>query len=155
MLDITFRDTTNTKRYTTSFFENFLDCATRTIGIQQWQLGLSLNLIGKEKIRELNKQYRSKDKPTDVLSFPLLHLDNPLATQTPPDGILELGDIFISPDIAQEKAIIAHTSLEQELAFLVVHGFLHLLGYDHERSKPDEEAMFSLQEHILTHCSLR
>ncbi len=97
---------------------------------------VSLLLTNDETIRELNNQYRSKDKPTDVLSFPM-------------EDKLMLGDIVISIDTAKKQAEEREIALEREVAFLFIHGLLHLLGYDHETSLDDEKEMFELQENIL------
>ena len=88
------------------------------------------------EIRELNRQYRGKDKPTDVLSFP--GFPNQPA----------LGDIVICLNIAEEQARRYAHSFERELAFLAVHGLLHLLGYDHEMEE-DEIEMRGVQYDIM------
>lgn len=97
---------------------------------------LSLLLTDNDNIRSLNRDYRNKDYPTDVLSFPMEEDDM-------------LGDIAISADKAAEQAHEAGIALERETAFLYIHGFLHLLGFDHETSDEDEKEMFALQESIL------
>ncbi len=97
---------------------------------------VSLLLTSDEIIKELNNQYRNKDKPTDVLSFPM-------------EDKLMLGDIAISIDTAKKQAEEREIALEREVAFLFIHGLLHLLGYDHETSIEDEKEMFELQENIL------
>ena len=83
-------------------------------------------LVNDQAIRRLNRDFRNQNKPTDVLSFPsdqddLAHLDK-----------AGLGDIIISVETAGRQAFARHHSLEQELCVLVIHGLLHLLGYDHE-----------------------
>lgn len=83
-------------------------------------------LVSDRTIRRLNRDFRNQDKPTDVLSFPtglddLPHLDK--------SG---LGDMIISVETARRQAFARHHSLERELCVLVIHGLLHLLGYDHE-----------------------
>ena len=87
-------------------------------------------------IREMNREYRGIDAPTDVLSFPLQDYDGPEKPRVlfpqPPDEPLSLGDIVISYPRAVEQAREYGHSLERELAFLLVHGVMHLLGYDHE-----------------------
>lgn len=111
-----------------------------------------------EGIRQLNREQRGIDKPTDVLSFPLLDYSDgkPLieAGDIDPDsGMVCLGDIIISVEKALEQADEYGHSREREFAFLAVHGTLHLLGYDHE-SKDDESIMFSMQESILDEMGL-
>jgi len=93
-------------------------------------------LVNDATIREMNKQYRSIDIPTDVLSF-----ENQ-------DGLSEIGDIIISVDKAREQAKSYGHSFERELAFLSLHGFLHCLGYDHLVPE-DEQEMNSLQDEII------
>ena len=96
-----------------------------------------------EEIQRLNASYRNIDRVTDVLTFPAWEGD---AILCPPDGYL--GDIAICFERAEEQAAEYGHSLERELAFLSVHGALHLLGYDHMHSE-DEKKMFSKQDEIL------
>ncbi|MFC1924185.1 rRNA maturation RNase YbeY [Chloroflexota bacterium] len=115
------------------------------------EVELSLLITGEEKVRELNKQYRGLDEPTDVLSFALtertLGDDNPFIT--PPDGILHLGEVVISYPQAARQAGENRQGTEQELALLIVHGVLHLLGYEHD--EPDrEQEMRALEQRVLS-----
>lgn len=103
---------------------------------------MSIVFVSLEQIQELNKNYRQIDKVTDVLSFP---------NDDPDDKTL--GDIFISMDKAKEQAISYGHSFEREVGFLAVHGYLHLLGYDHH-TKEDEEKMVFMQESILKRAKL-
>ena len=96
-----------------------------------------------EEIQRLNASYRNIDRVTDVLTFPAWEGD---AILCPPDGYL--GDIAICFERAEEQAGEYGHSLERELAFLSVHGALHLLGYDHMQPD-DEKKMFSKQDEIL------
>ena len=104
---------------------------------------LSVALTTDENIREYNREYRSVDRPTDVLSFPADEGDDLLA---PPDGFL--GDIMISIPRAREQAKALGHSTEREILFLTVHGVLHLLGYDHMRPE-DEQIMLPVQRSIV------
>ena len=104
---------------------------------------LSVVLTTDENIREYNREYRSVDRPTDVLSFPADEGDDLLA---PPDGFL--GDIMISIPRAREQAKALGHSTEREILFLTVHGVLHLLGYDHMRPE-DEQIMLPVQRSIV------
>ena len=121
----------------------------------RWQLPkkieISLILTDDAGISVLNKEYRDKDVPTDVLSFPIWAVQpfKPKRYQT-----LPLGDIIISLDRAREQAKEYDHSLEREAVFLFVHGLLHLLGYDHELSVEDEQEMFRLQEKIMNELGL-
>ena len=96
-----------------------------------------------EEIQRLNASYRNIDRVTDVLTFPAWEGD---AILCPPDGYL--GDIAICFERAEEQAQEYGHSLERELAFLAVHGALHLLGYDHMEPE-DEKAMLARQDEIL------
>jgi len=90
---------------------------------------LSISLVDLEEISHLNAQYRGKEGPTDILSF---ELDDPWDTQDLEEGVqLLLGDIVINPQEAQKHALLEEVSLEEELWVLVIHGILHLLGFDH------------------------
>lgn len=116
---------------------------------------LSLVLTDDEQIQQLNRDYRDKDQPTDVLSFPLY--ENLLAADQPPAperGPLLLGDIVISVATAQRQAAQLGHSDQRELCFLFVHGLLHLLGHDHELGEAQEKAMFALQDAILAELGL-
>lgn len=109
---------------------------------------LSITFVDNEKIHLLNKEYRGIDRPTDVLSFALEELGDgevPLIE----DGMPRfLGDLILSfPKIKEQAKEFGH-SFERELGFLTVHGFLHLLGYDH-LTKGEEKEMFQKQEEIL------
>jgi metalloprotein, YbeY family len=132
---------------------------------------LDLSIVSNEEIQVLNRDYRGLDKPTDVLSFALTevsseydvdfaHLD--LTDEAEETEDLEetefedkeaipqhLGDIIISYPRAQEQAQDYGHSLDRELAFLAVHGFLHLNGYDHQTEEEAQE-MFRIQEEVLT-----
>ncbi len=117
---------------------------------------LSVTIVDNKRIQEINRDYRSIDKPTDVISFALedndeedfaVFFEEDLRFEDSPLPRL-LGDIFISIDKATEQAKEYEHSFERELGFLVVHGFLHLNGYDHQ-TEADEFEMFNLQEKIL------
>lgn len=92
---------------------------------------VTLVLCGTAAVRTLNRKFRKKDKATDVLSFPM--------GQRAADGQLYLGDIIIAVPVAFRQARAKGRSLEHELVFLAVHGFLHLLGYDHGREMEKRE----------------
>ena len=106
---------------------------------------LSVTFVDKEEIQEINKMYRDKDKVTDVISF-ALEEDEPEITGL--DMPRVLGDIIICTDVAKEQADNYGHSFERELGFLALHGFLHLLGYDH-MNEQDEKEMFGRQDQIL------
>lgn len=105
---------------------------------------ISVTYTDSVNIHRLNKEYRGVDRPTDVLSFPLLDV---LPERS--DTTVALGDIVISTEQAKKQAEEYGHSLKREVCFLAVHSVLHLLGYDHETSEEDEKVMFSKQREIL------
>ena len=111
---------------------------------------VSIIIVDNEYIHKINKEYRGKDAETDVISFALEDDDSLVL----PDGIRVLGDIYISIDKAKEQAKLYGHSLKREICFLAVHGFYHLLGYDHQ-TKEDEEVMFKKQEEVLESYGIR
>jgi len=107
---------------------------------------VSISFMTEEEIKALNRDYRGKDSPTDVLSFPVgggfaIGAGHPL------------GDIVICIDVARRQAEEYEHSIERELAFLLVHGMLHLVGYDHETLE-DEAAMCAAQDEILNQLGI-
>ncbi len=110
----------------------------RLLGLEDCEL--SVALVGDEEIRLLNERYRSLDEPTDVLSFPV---DEPL-----PSGPRLIGDVIISVEKAARQAIQRRRSLDDELEMLLIHGILHNLGYDHERSPEDAREMRTLERRV-------
>ncbi|MBF6977891.1 rRNA maturation RNase YbeY [Aerococcaceae bacterium zg-BR22] len=119
---------------------------------------VDISIVDNESIHALNKQYRNIDRPTDVLSFALNEgeedWDFSLDEQEEVFDIPQhYGDIIISYQKIGEQAEEYGHSFERELAFLVVHGFLHLNGFDHQTSE-EEQAMFALQEEVLREYGL-
>ena len=106
-------------------------------------------IVYNDYIHELNKNYRNIDRETDVITFALEDEKDMVA----PAGERVLGDIYISIDKAISQAEEYGHSLLRELSFLAVHGFYHLLGYDH-MTEEDEKIMFSKQEEVLHECEI-
>jgi len=111
---------------------------------------VSLHLVSDETIRALNQEHRGKDAHTDVLSFPL-HDPNGMRFVLPPGEPVNLGDVVVSYPRAVEQASQFGHSVDRELGYLVAHGVLHLLGYDHEEDaerrvmrRKEEEALAPL-----------
>ena len=109
---------------------------------------VSITFVSNERIREINRDYRDKDAPTDVISFAMEELGEGEVELIGVDMPRVLGDIIISTTKAIEQAEEYGHSFMRELGFLAVHGFLHLLGYDHMTAE-DEKRMFTLQKEIL------
>ncbi len=103
---------------------------------------LSLVITSQEKIRQLNLSYLGEDEPTDVLAFSMLP-EQPEVNQTPfvapPDGVQHLGEVIISYPQAVIQAEEHQHSVKREIAILIIHGTLHLLGYDHDNPEMERE----------------
>ena len=107
---------------------------------------VSLLLTDDAEITRLNAQYRNKNKPTNVLSFPFSEGADASLASLP---VKELGDIVISVETALRESIEYNQTLYERMSWLIVHGMLHLLGYDHERSASDEKEMFKKENELL------
>lgn len=118
------------------FFTLVAEAVFNELDMNNNEYEISLLITDDKTIRKYNKDYRHKDRATDVLSFPM-------------EDEIMLGDIAVSFDTAKRQAEEAGINIDRETAFLFIHGLLHLLGYDHETSQKDEEEMFALQEKIL------
>lgn len=104
---------------------------------------LTVSLVGDREIHELNREYRHKDRPTDVLAFAMRE------GATVPETRSLLGDVVISLETAAVQAKRRRHSIADEVRILLVHGILHLLGYDHERSPAEARRMFKMQRALL------
>lgn len=142
-----------------ALLESTLQKAGEAEGIDEGEVDLTF--VNNERIHELNLEYRGIDRPTDVLSFAMNESGEDeleIIYDLEDDESLEdmpyvLGDIIISVTRAQEQAQEYGHSLERELGFLFVHGFLHLLGYDHQDAEAEAE-MMAKQEHVLAQVGL-
>lgn len=122
------------------------------------EVDVGVTFVCEEEIKELNFQHRKIDKKTDVLSFPMLELYKHRIEEYKEEFLslsktVSLGDIVICKKIAKQQAKEYGHSLKRELCFLALHGFLHLIGYDHIE-KEDEVQMQALAEKILVENSL-
>ncbi|MBC7387149.1 MAG: rRNA maturation RNase YbeY [Cryobacterium sp.] len=108
--------------------------------IAEPSLGLDVTFVSRSKMRGLNRKFRGKDEPTDVLSFPALEV---FARQG------HLGDLVICAPVLEKQADEIGHPAKQELRVLLVHGLLHLLGFDHERSDRDASEMSEWEQKIL------
>ncbi|WP_214769020.1 rRNA maturation RNase YbeY [Exiguobacterium sp. s39] len=115
---------------------------------------LSVTFVSNDEIQEINREWRGKDQTTDVISFAMEELgEDEIDFGLLEDEPIVLGDLIISVERCREQAAEYGNHFERELGFLAVHGFLHLLGYDHIE-KADEEVMTKRQEEILHHFEL-
>lgn len=117
---------------------------------------MSVTYVTNDEIHDINREYRDKDAPTDVISFALEDegLDEIVVDLGDFEIPRNLGDIIVSVEKIAEQAAEFNHSFERELGFLVVHGFLHLNGYDH-MNEADEKEMFDLQRKILDDYGLK
>lgn len=117
------------------------------------QMEMYLTLCGERRIRRLNRDYRGKDKVTDVLSFPLY--DSFRCKKIGPflAPVLEFGDVVICLPVAYRQAKEFDISVEDEITHQLVHGFLHLLGFDHELSQREEKIMEKYEKQLVENIS--
>ena len=153
ILHIDFLDETNeVQEAHIELVENLLQHAAKIEEIEEGS-EVSITFVTNEAIHEINREYRDKDQPTDVISFALEEMGEGEVAIIG-EGIPRiLGDIIISTDRTREQASEYGHSFERELGFLAVHGFLHLLGYDH-MNEADEKVMFGKQDEILVSYGL-
>jgi len=149
-------------KFSTKNLRSYLETAAECLSLWSWKkgspgLGLpsrikmlecQLQICGTTKIRTLNREYRDKDKKTDVLSFQMIEglRTDDCETVTP---VLNLGDLFICREVAQRQATQFGISYEEEVAHLFIHGWLHLCGFDHEISAVEEKIMEAHEQKLL------
>lgn len=125
--------------------KKFQEIAEKVLGGEgRREASFSLALLGPGRMRKINKRYRGKNRVTDVLSFPALKFDltKPFSITTREVRKAEgLGEIVICPSVVKKNAERLNLDFEQELGRVLVHGLLHLLGYDHEKGEPEAERM--------------
>ena len=114
---------------------------------------VSVRLTSDEEVHQLNAQYRGKDKPTNVLSFPMVQADLLQAVSNTDDGEVLLGDIVLAHGVCAAEAAEKDVPLAAHASHLIVHGLLHLLGYDHQGTA-EAEAMESLERDAMAALGL-
>lgn len=115
---------------------------------------MSITFVSPAEIQTVNEKYRKVNRPTDVISFAIEDEDDGISDLEADLGIpRNIGDLIIAPEVAQEHAKDYGHSYHRELGYTVVHGFLHLNGYDHIKPE-DEKVMIGLQEEILERYGL-
>ena len=123
--------------------------------MQNFNMYLNIILTNGEYIRKANKQFRNIDKETDVLSFPMFEKEELEGYKTEGSDIREvLGDMIISIPRVEEQAVEYGHSFERELAYMVVHGFYHIIGYDHIEEE-DKKAMREKEELVLSRLNIK
>ena len=154
MLDIYFEDETESvSEDIVKLVEDLLTHAAKMEDCQG-QTEVSVTFMNDEAIRQINSEYRSKDSATDVISFALEEMGEGEIAVIRQEGIpVVLGDILISVETAKRQADEYGHDLRREIGFLALHGFLHLLGYDH-LTEAEEQLMFGRQDEILSSFGL-
>lgn len=153
ILEIDFIDETNEiSQEAIELVGNILQFAARKEEIHSGA-EVSVTFVDNKRIQEINKEYRNKDAATDVISFALEEMGEDEVAIIGEDIPRVLGDIIISIERTQEQAEEYGHSFDRELGFLALHGFLHLLGYDH-MTEADEKEMFTKQKDILAEYGL-
>lgn len=144
MIDLVLNNCTTRRVAGRAFFARICEVVAPHFKLPRGHRGeVGITLVSKVRMRTLNRTRRRIDRPTDVLSFPL-HM-KPINGYT---AVL-LGDLFICPDVVSEHAQESGLSVRDRMAWTVVHGLLHLAGYDHERGAAAARSMASLEQKIL------
>lgn len=149
VLALYFNDDDNTiNQEILDLLSSLLTYAAKAEGVPE-NAEVSVTFMSDKEIKEINADYRGIDKPTDVISFALEEQgEGEIKVHGTSDMPTVLGDIIISIDTAKRQAEEYEHSLNREIGFLALHGFLHLLGYDH-LNEDDEKKMFGRQKEIL------
>lgn len=149
-MDVLFENTTDIK-VNEELIDSVIAESLRYEGVSD-NCEISVTIVDNDEIHSINLKHRGIDRPTDVLSFPLIDFEK---ETLPDDGSkIYLGDIIISIEKAEEQAKEYGHSLDREIGFLTAHSMLHLLGYDH-MAENEEKIMFKKQEEILNNLNLR
>lgn len=152
-IDITFNDEVgfldNEKRDWQKWITNLLLLAKKEINKKN-DLEMSINFINEKRSNEINKKYRGKDRPTDVISFAIEDGADQIdfSVFDDPEFIEDIGDLFMCPSVIMRHSKEYGTGWDREFGYTLVHGFLHLNGYDH--IEPNEaKTMFKIQGKVL------
>jgi probable rRNA maturation factor len=149
MIDLVFQNRTKSRVYGRAFFVRVCAATEPFMRLPRGHEGeVGVTLIGSAAMRTLNRKRRGVDASTDVLSFPL-HM-KPISGYT----ALLLGDLFICPDAVRDHAVRLGRSVRSQMAWTLVHGLLHIAGYDHERGPSAARRMFAVEQKILKQLAL-
>lgn len=133
--------------------ENIVDFTSEELKINELT-EVSIHFVDKEEIHRINKEYRDTDRPTDVISFAIEDgEDEEFMEQFEEIEEHDIGDLFICKEVVADHAKEYEHSFDRELGYTIVHGILHLSGYDHIKPE-DEKVMIGLQEKVLTKFGL-
>lgn len=154
MYEILYQEIEKNKEYE-KIVEKVLKQCFKEEGLEKAKLSITITLTNPDEIQNINKEYRNINKATDVLSFPMFEKDE-LATKIEKNDFVHediLGDIVISIEKVKEQAEEYEHSFEREFSYMLVHGFYHLMGYDHIQNE-DKKKMRVKEEKILTDLKL-
>ena len=154
MLEIVYKNIEENEKYEKAINRVIKQCYKEE-NLENSKLFITITLTNTENIQKINKEYRNIDKPTDVLSFPMFEKEELNKKIANNDFEYEdiLGDIVISVQRVEEQAKEYGHSFERELSYMVVHGFYHLMGYDHIKEE-DKEIMRPKEEKVLKDLNL-
>lgn len=150
MYEILYQEIEEKKEYE-QIIKKVLEQCFKEEGLENSKLSITITLTTPENIQKVNRMYRKIDKATDVLSFPMFEKDELRQMIQDNNFVHEdmLGDIVISIERVKEQAEEYQHSFERELSYMLVHGFYHLMGYDHIQEE-DKKLMRPKEEKILT-----
>ena len=155
MYEIIYKDIEPNNKYEETI-KKVLEQCFKEEKIENSKLSITITLTNPDNIQKINKEYRNIDKPTDVLSFPMFEkqeLEEKIKNEDFEHEDI-LGDIIISIQKVQEQAKEYEHSFERELSYMVVHGFYHLMGYDHIKEE-DKKQMRPKEEKILNDLKIQ
>ena len=153
-VELVYKDIEENKEYEKTI-NQVVDKCFNVENLQNLNLYISITLTTPEEIRKINSEFRNIDKETDVLSFPMFEKDElDLMVESGKNDIPEtIGDVIISIERVKEQAVEYGHSFERELAYMVVHGFYHLMGYDH-MVEEDKVKMRAKEENVLNELNI-
>ena len=153
-VELVYKDVDENKEYEITINQVINKCF-ETEKLENLNLYISITLTIPSEIRKINNEFRNIDKETDVLSFPMFEKDELDSMVEMQDNKIPetIGDIIISVDRVKEQAIEYGHSFERELAYMVVHGFYHLMGYDH-MVEDDKVIMRAKEENVLNKLNI-
>ncbi len=155
MYEIVYKDVQENEKYE-EIVKKVLEQCFKEEDMLDSKLYITITFTTPQNIKEINKKYRNIDKATDVLSFPMFEKDEIETKIKNKDYVCEdvLGDIIISIEKVQEQAEEYGHSFERELSYMIVHGFYHLMGYDHIKEE-DKKVMRPKEEKVLNDLKIK
>ena len=155
MYEIVYKDVQENEKYE-KIVKKVLEQCFKEEDMLDSKLYITITFTTHQNIKEINKKYRNIDKATDVLSFPMFEKDELETKIKNKDYVCEdvLGDIIISIEKVQEQAEEYGHSFERELSYMIVHGFYHLMGYDHIKEE-DKKVMRPKEEKVLNDLKIK